>query len=135
MKAPATTALRLDLPWPPSVNHYWRTPRTGPLRGRTLISEAGRLYRAAVAAAVLEQRAALRLSDRLAVDIQVFEPDRRSRDIDNLLKAVLDSLTHAGVWDDDGQIDDLRIWRHRDTRGGMLRITIHKAQSTECNES
>ena len=33
------------LPWPPSVNHYWRTPHRGPLAGRTMISAEGRTYR------------------------------------------------------------------------------------------
>jgi Holliday junction resolvase RusA-like endonuclease len=37
---------------------------------------------------------------------------------------VLDALTHAGIWRDDGQIDDLRIWRSRQHPGGQLILTI-----------
>ena len=40
--------VELTLPWPPSVNGYWRHPTTGKLAGRHLISEAGRAYREAV---------------------------------------------------------------------------------------
>lgn len=36
---------------------------------------------------------------------------RRRRDIDNLTKCVLDALAHAGVYEDDCQIDDLRVRR------------------------
>lgn len=126
--------IQIDLPWPPSVNHYWRTPRSGPLAGRTMISEKGREYRAAVAEQVLLQRAAHRLTERLAVEIQVIEPDRRARDIDNLLKATLDSLTHAGVWMDDQQIDDLRIWRRPGAVGGMVKVQIRAAEGP-CSES
>lgn len=42
----------LILPWPPSVNTYWRT-----FRGRMLISAHGRDYRVrAVAAAIAAER-------------------------------------------------------------------------------
>jgi Holliday junction resolvase RusA-like endonuclease len=47
------------------------------------------------------------------VVVEVYVPDRRKRDLDNLHKGILDSLTHAGVWGDDSQIDDLRIYRAR----------------------
>jgi hypothetical protein len=33
------------------------------------------------------------------------------------------ALTHAGVWDDDCQIDGLAIWRHP-ILGGMLKVEI-----------
>lgn len=105
--------MRLVLPYPPSVNSMWRTPRTGPLAGRTLLSEAGRKYRKAVQHAVVLACAASRIpcDARLAVDVEACMPDRRRRDLDNILKAVLDALTAAGVWSDDEQIDDLRVWR------------------------
>ena len=35
-------SIRLELPYPPSVNTYWRS-----VAGRVLISKAGRMYRAA----------------------------------------------------------------------------------------
>ena len=107
--------LEIDLPWPPSVNHYWRSV---PGKG-VLISEEGRFYRAEVADQVLIQRAGKRLAGRLRVNIQAYPPDRRRRDLDNMLKAILDSLTHAGVWLDDQQIDDLRIVR-RDLGGRVV---------------
>ncbi|MEY4713325.1 MAG: hypothetical protein RIS88_2775 [Pseudomonadota bacterium] len=59
-------------------------------------------------------------------------PDRRRRDLDNTLKATQDAMTHAGIWDDDSQIDDLRIVRKRDAAGrlqlgGMLVIRLEAA--------
>jgi crossover junction endodeoxyribonuclease RusA len=33
--------MKLTLPFPPSVNTYWRAPNKGPLKGRHMISEAG----------------------------------------------------------------------------------------------
>ena len=107
----------LVLPWPPTVNTYYRN-----VAGKTLISAKGREYRAAVADQVLIQRGAKHLTGRLSVDIEAHVPDRRNRDLDNLFKAVLDSLTKAGVWDDDGQIDELSIKRM--PVGGMLRVKV-----------
>ena len=98
--------LELTLPWPPTVNSYYRN-----ISGKTLISSKGREYRKAVADQVLTQHGALQLQSRLAVSIVAHVPDKRRRDLDNLLKSVLDALTHAGVWLDDSQIDSLAIAR------------------------
>ncbi|WP_256824678.1 RusA family crossover junction endodeoxyribonuclease, partial [Pseudomonas aeruginosa] len=46
------------------------------------------------------------------------------RDLDNLLKGLLDSLTKAGAWDDDGLVDDLRIVRGEVIAGGEVLVTI-----------
>lgn len=122
--------IELQLPFPPSVNSMWRTPRSGPLAGRTMLSEDGRRYRRAVADAVLVARAGRQLRQRLAVTIEARMPDRGKRDLDNLPKAVLDGLTHAGVWLDDGQIDDLRVWRS-DRMGGCVLVTIRVIESAQ----
>lgn len=114
--------IELHLPWPPSVNSYWR--HVGP---RVLISEKGRAYRTAVHAARLDQLrigGGLPLRGRLSVAIDAYPPDRRARDLDNLPKAVLDGLTHAGLWQDDSQIDRLLIERREPLLGGGLTIKI-----------
>lgn len=117
----------ITLPWPPSVNAMWRTPNSGPLAGRTLLSQEGRNYRKAVQQAVTEQRPTLFVNrpTRVAVEIEVRMPNRIRRDIDNIPKAVLDGLTHAGVWPDDSCIDDLRVWRAPElTPGGCVVVSI-----------
>jgi crossover junction endodeoxyribonuclease RusA len=43
--------------------------------------------------------------------------------LDNLLKALLDSMTHAGVMQDDALIEDLRVY-WADEVGGMVKVTI-----------
>ena len=113
--------IELQLPFPPSVNAMWRTPRSGPLAGRTMLSKDGRKYREAVQQALVLQCVALRgIADRVAVEIEARMPDRRKRDLDNLPKAVLDALTHAGLWADDEQIDDLRVWRAPQLSGEVI---------------
>jgi len=61
---------------------------------------------------------------RLAVTVEVFPPDRRRRDIDNLLKAVLDALQHGGAFPDDSRIVWLLIQRARVVPGGRVVVTI-----------
>jgi len=91
------------LPWPPSVNHYYRV-----VRGRPILAADGRAYRIAVADIVSGPPL---FAGRLAVTITATPPDRRRRDLDNLLKATLDALEKADVYLNDSQIDDLRIVR------------------------
>ena len=110
--------IELTLPWPPTVNTYWRN-----FNGRVLISAKGREYRKSVADQVLIQRAAKHIDYTVKVEIPAFRPDRRRRDLDNLLKALLDSMTHAGVFKDDALIEDLRVY-WADEVGGMVKVTI-----------
>jgi crossover junction endodeoxyribonuclease RusA len=92
-------------------------------RGRAILSADGRAYRKAVADQVLIQRAAKHITQPVKVSITAYRPDNRKRDLDNLLKACLDGLSHAGVFVDDSQIVDLRI-RWGDSIGGFLRIEV-----------
>lgn len=124
--------MKLILPFPPSVNTYWRAPNKGPLKGRHLISAAGRKYQSAACAAIIEQLRRLpKPSTALAaVEITLFPPDERRRDIDNYCKALLDSLTHAGVWEDDRQVKRLLVEWGPVQQGGMVEITISRFEPT-----
>lgn len=106
------------IPYPPSVNRYWRS-----VKGRVLISKEGREYRAEVIRLLGASKAILEC--RLQVHICAYMPDNRRRDIDNILKSCLDSLTHAGTWGDDSLIDDLRVTRKGVEAPGRLEIHIN----------
>ncbi|NBT57945.1 RusA family crossover junction endodeoxyribonuclease [bacterium] len=93
------------LPWPPSVNTYWRS-----FRGRVVLSKKGVDYRKAVCEQVAEQAVGKFGSEKIEMSIEAFRPDNRKRDLDNILKSVLDSLAHAGVYDDDSQIHKLTVF-------------------------
>lgn len=106
-----------SLPWPPSVNHYWFRNKNGSMR----IGEAGLAFRNNVG---IICKGAQKLSGRLRIDVRAFPPDNRRRDIDNLGKAVFDSLQHAGVIEDDNQFDDIRIRRGAVQKPGRLIVEI-----------
>jgi len=110
--------LEVELPYPPSVNHYWRYAR-----GRFYISPAGHRYRKAVAAALFGCE---KLSGPVALEIEVYPPDRRRRDLDNILKSVLDALEHAGAFDDDAQVASIFVERKEVVREGKCRVRLRK---------
>ena len=109
----------IRLPLPPSVNRYWRT-----FRGRVLVSADGREYRRVVGMHVAASERGPMFSAPVYVAIVLNPPDKRRRDLDNVLKALLDSLTAAGVWGDDSQVDGLRITRGDRKEGGSVYVAI-----------
>ncbi len=109
----------LTLSYPPSLNSYYRT-----VNGRIIISKKGREYRSAVALELLLQDLTIFGKARLNVIISAFMPDNRRRDLDNMLKCVLDALQKNGVYDDDSQIDHLAITRVHYTKEQEPRLVI-----------
>lgn len=124
--------LTYTLPWPPTVNHYWRSVTIGGQR-RTLLSKEGRLYKRSVAATITAQRRApsAPLAGHMAVAITLFPPDRRRYDLDNRLKAILDSLTDAGVWCDDSQVKLLHVEEGERVKGGACVVRISPAPASQ----
>lgn len=110
--------LTITLPFPPSVNTYYRH-----VGFRTLISREGRAYRRKVCA-ILRQAGVRPLDGRLEVTVVVHPPDLRRRDADNLLKCLLDSMQHGGAYVDDSQIRRLHVeMDDRAVPGGQ--VTVH----------
>ena len=64
------------------------------------------------------------ISGPVSVEIRLYGPSRRSYDVDNRGKAVLDLLQHAGVIEDDKQVHHLVLHRgpRRDGGGAWVRL-------------
>jgi crossover junction endodeoxyribonuclease RusA len=115
--------VELTLPWPPSVNNYWLRRNDG--KG-VRVSPEGVSFREQCQWQAKAQNAAAGLVGPLAVEIAAYMPDKRRRDLDNILKALLDGLTHSGVWGDDSQVVDLHIVKAPQI-GGMVKVRIREA--------
>ncbi|MBB3324891.1 RusA family crossover junction endodeoxyribonuclease [Atlantibacter sp. RC6] len=128
--------MKLTLPFPPSVNTYWRAPNKGALAGRHLVSAAGRKYQSEACAAIVEQlrRLPKPSTTAAAVEIILFPPDQRRRDLDNYNKALFDALTHAGVWKDDSQVKRMLVeWGPVVPKGKVeIAITPYDQEVDKC---
>jgi crossover junction endodeoxyribonuclease RusA len=106
-----------ELNYPPSLNSYYKHARN-----RIYISDAGRKYHEHV------KNTLTGLSDfktgDLEIIIELYPPDLRKRDVDNVLKCLLDSITRSQNWTDDSQIKKLTIERFFKVKGGLCKIKI-----------
>lgn len=88
--------LEIALPYPPSVNHYWKHTRDG----KHYISKAGREFKR-IATKVCKQFDPF--ESAVEIKIEIYFPDNRARDLDNLPKGIFDSLVGAGLIKDDNR--------------------------------
>ena len=111
----------MAFPPPPSNNVYYR--RSG---HHTHISVKGREYKQAVCELVAQFYPIKFGCAPLKVHIDYHPATRRKDDLDNRFKAILDSLTAAGVYDDDSQIHALSIARKEVVKGGRIYVVVEK---------
>ena len=111
----------LALPYPPSVNSYWLS------RGnRRYISKRGQLFKKAVYHYVLENNIQKFGDKPLEVSICIHPRSKVLMDLDNSVKAILDSCQDAGLFDDDVQVQALHVFRTDPVKGGGCSVIIEE---------
>ena len=120
--------ISLELPYPPSVNNYWKIARN-----RVIISKKGKEYKKKVEM-LCRNLIPFHANKRLSVTILCFPPDNRRRDLDNVLKALLDSI-EGSAYIDDSQIDSLSIVRAEVVKLGKIQITIQEKREEHAEQS
>jgi crossover junction endodeoxyribonuclease RusA len=126
-------ACTLTLPWPPSVNHY-KQP------GRLTTTKTGKLYQTRVDTQetktfyynVWVKIYKLKLKEGLksfhdatiVVEVDAHPPDHRKRDLDGILKVLLDSMQRANLYNDDAQIARLLVQRKDIIEGGQVVVRV-----------
>lgn len=113
----------LTLPLPPSMNSYWLRSSRG-----IFLSAAGKQFRQQVAEIIAERECIKFGTARLFMAVRLCMRDRRASDLDNRLKALCDALEHAGVFDNDEQIDELLILRGPIVKGGQCYVMISERE-------
>jgi crossover junction endodeoxyribonuclease RusA len=111
--------INLTIPFPPSVNTYW-----GFKGSRRFLTSRAKVFKDMVTVAFVRSGHQSLSTARLAVTIKLYPPDRRVRDIDNVVKSTLDALCQSGVFVDDGQIDVLTVTREQVVKWGAAEIIL-----------
>ena len=118
--------MRVELPWPdPKLapnrrnGKHWTVTHTAKL---SAFGDAATLTMQALRATGYQAPA----DGPIGLTLTFCPPDRRRRDLDNMLKPMLDALTYVKVWSDDSQIDDLRIIRAPVVAGGRVTVRVEQ---------
>jgi crossover junction endodeoxyribonuclease RusA len=123
--------IELRLPYPPTVNHYKRP-------GRLTKTKTGKIYQPQVntdATTRFYYQVWMLIRGNnikslggavLSLELDVYPPDARKRDIDNVIKPLLDSLQKANLFDDDYQIARLLVTRKAIIRQGQIVLRIQE---------
>lgn len=115
----------LTLPLPPSVNSYW-----GFHGSKRFLTPQAKEFKWRVHKAFYDSgQAKFTIHQRLEVSITLHFKDKRTTDIDNRVKSLLDALTQAYVFPDDSQIDSLHVYRGHPDPHGACTVTIQPMQS------
>lgn len=110
------------LDFPPTLNSYYTKTRNG-----IFISRKGRLFRDSVIKEVSEQVPDKFIDTQMLMQVTLFMPDKRERDLDNYMKALLDAMTHAHLIADDSLVDQLMIYRGEVVKYGLTKVVISPA--------
>lgn len=124
----------IRLPLPPTMNLYWRSiVRPGSKNATVILSAEGREYKEAVKRAWLAKWNGWPpepLSGRLRLLLAVAFISNPPPDLDNRVKPLQDALKDAGAYQNDNQIDDLRVIRIAGVhRPGWIDVTIETITS------
>ena len=110
--------MTFTLPCPPSANRYWRI-----FGGRAVLSKEARLFKKKVA--VLLHAKVKRLDGPVSVTVSWYRA-RKSGDLDNILKATLDSLKMI-AFRDDKQVTAIHAYRFDDKANPRIEVSVTDA--------
>lgn len=133
--------IEIELPYPPSVNNYKSV-------GRTIRTTKGKIYQQRVNTNETKmfyyevwlaiknlnaiKRIPMPIQSIISIEVYLHPPDKRKRDIDNVLKALIDSLVKGGLLQDDSQINKLLVEKREIVRGGKVILKICQSYTAYC---
>lgn len=127
------TEVTITLPYPPTVNHYKTI-------GRTVVTKSGKAFQQRINSEKtkryfyevwfkiqhLKAKEGLKSFDSaiISLEVDVYPPDKRRRDLSNILKVLEDSLQKAGLYNDDYQISRLVVERKGIIPQGQIVVRV-----------
>lgn len=130
--------MKLEAPWPPSLNRLWRTMVIGACAScrkrahATLFkSQEYQDYSVALQLSMLEQEVQpIQGTPALIVTAHFYRP-RKTGDLDNNLKAMLDVMGKGRVYGDDSQIVEIHAYRHDDEVRPRVELEVSELATNE----
>ena len=111
------------LPFPPSINSFYSKTRNG-----LFISKKGAAYQSSGIISIREQLGPMEgIDTKINLAIILYPPDRRTRDLDNYIKPLLDTITKSGIWMDDSLVDQMLVYRGAVLQAGSCFVRIRQA--------
>ncbi len=120
---------KAQLPMPPSVNHYWgKSVKSGGGRKyvHVYLTSKAKQFRASVIAYVASLNGIRTHQGRIKAVVTLHGATKRNFDVDNFMKGIGDALTHARVYRDDSQIDELVVKRGEIIKGGQVDVELYE---------
>ena len=89
------------------------------------VGSKGKQFRK-VTALILRSKHVEPFTESIFVTVDLVQPDNRKRDVDNILKCVLDSCEHGGAFTDDSLISKLLVTKYPPdgSKKGKVIVTI-----------
>lgn len=117
--------MAISLPYPPTLNNLFKNAGA---RGRVKTQAYNCWLQEALL--ILRAQRAPKHTGSFRATIVLTRPDRRRRDIDNTVKALMDALKKGGVIEDDHLAQSVTVaWAWEEiTPGGAVSITIEPAE-------
>lgn len=117
--------MEMALPFPPSVNALYI-----PCRSRIILSKKAREFHALFAQVLHQQGHPGMATGFLEVEVWACPPNRRARDVDNLLKALFDALQKTEVFENDSQIKSVHaVMDHWPFADGSVIVRIYEVDA------
>lgn len=117
----------ITLPYPPAVNNLFATVGRRRIRSRRYEDWCE------IAGLMLASQRPAKIKGPFTIRIIAERPDKRSRDLDNILKAPLDLLVTMGVIEDDSLAQEIVVgWSPKaPALPGRLVITVEAVQAPQ----
>lgn len=115
--------LEITIPYPVSVNNLYFAKKFG---GKYLNHHVPRYRQTVFALCAQKQKFG---DSKIRLEIKMYPPDRRIRDIDNICKVILDSLQCSGVYNNDSQVYQLYVEKLEVRKYGEIELKIMEIES------
>lgn len=115
--------MKITLPYPPTGNLYWRI-----WHGRPVTSPDARRYKQGVKLRALTEGLRKPLGCPVVASLTFYRP-RKTGDLDNALKVILDALNGI-AWEDDSQIVEIHARREDDKSRPRVEVHVEAERET-----